>query len=42
MDQEKTVKVFESKLEGCRRRGRPRWKWWEDCDKDLRDVRVKG
>jgi hypothetical protein len=41
MDQRRTVKkVFESKPERSRR-GRPRWRWWEDLEKDLREMRVK-
>jgi hypothetical protein len=42
MDQGRTVKkVSESKPEGNRRRGRPRWRRWEDVEKDLREMRVK-
>ena len=42
MDQGRTVKkVFESKQEGKRRRGRPRWRWLEDLEKDLREMRVR-
>jgi hypothetical protein len=40
MDQERTVmKVFESKLEGNRRR--PRLRWLEDVEKDLWEMKVK-
>jgi len=42
MDQGRGVKKeFESKPERSRRRGRPRWRWWEDLEKDLREIRVK-
>jgi len=42
MDQGKTVKkIFESKREGNRRRVRPRWRWWENLKKALRELRVK-
>jgi hypothetical protein len=41
MDQGKTVKrAFETKLERSRR-GRSRWKWLEDVEKDLREMKVK-
>jgi len=36
MDQGRRVKkIFESKPEGSRRRGRPRLQWLEDVEKDL-------
>ena len=42
MDQGRTVKeVFESKAEGSRRRVRPRLRWMEDVEKDLRETKVK-
>ena len=42
MDQGRTVKkIFESKLEGSRRRGRPRMRWLEDVEKDLQEMKVK-
>jgi hypothetical protein len=42
MDQERTVKkVSESKVEGSRRRGRPRLRWLEDVEKDLREKKTK-
>jgi hypothetical protein len=42
MGQGRTVKkVFESKLEGNRRRGRPRLRWLEDVAKDLQEVKVE-
>jgi hypothetical protein len=34
-------KIFENKLEGRRRKGRPRWRWLEDVDKDLWEIKVK-
>jgi hypothetical protein len=34
-------KIFESELEGRRRRGRPRLRWLEDVEKDLWEMRVK-
>ena len=41
-DQGRTVKkIFESKLEGSRGRGRPRLRWLEVMEKDLRAVKVK-
>ena len=41
MDQGRTVKeVFESKAEGSRRRVRPRLRWMEDVEKDLRETKV--
>jgi len=42
MDHGRTVmKIFKSKPGGNRRSGRPRWRWWEDLEKDLREMRVK-
>jgi hypothetical protein len=39
---ERTVKkIFESKLEGNRRKERPRLRWLEDVDKDLCEMKVK-
>jgi hypothetical protein len=37
----RTVKVFESKQERSRRRGRPRLRWLEDVKKDLLEKNVK-
>jgi hypothetical protein len=43
MDQGSAVKkVFESKLEGSRRRGRPRSRQMEEVEKDLREVKGSG
>jgi len=42
MGHRRTVKkVFESKPEGSRRRGRPRLRWLEDVVKDLQELKVK-
>ena len=42
MDQGRTVKkIFESKLEVSRRRGRPRLRWLEDVQKELHDTKFK-
>jgi len=42
MDQGRRVKkIFENKPKGCRRRGRPRLKWTEDVEKDLRETKVR-
>ena len=42
MDQGRILKkIIESKLEGSRRRGRPRLRWLEDVEKDLQQIRVK-
>jgi hypothetical protein len=42
MDQGRTVKkIFESKPEGSRRKGRSIMKWLEDVEKDLREKKVK-
>jgi len=35
------MKIFESKLEGSRRRGTPRLRWLEDVVKDLREMKLK-
>ena len=38
-------KIFEIKLEGRRRkrrRGRPRMRWLEDAEKDLREIKAKN
>jgi len=42
IDQGRAVKkIFESKLEGSRRRGRPRMRWLEDVEKVLGEIKVK-
>jgi len=42
MDQGRTVKkIFESKPEGSIRRGRPRFRWLEGVEEDLREMQVK-
>ena len=42
IDQRRTVKkIFGSKLEGNRRRGRPRLRWLEDVEKDLKEKKFK-
>ena len=41
MDHRRRVKVFQSKPEGRRRRGRPRLRWQEDVEKDLREKKFK-
>jgi len=42
MDQGRALKkVFESKPEGSRIRGRPRLRWLEDVGRDLREMKVK-
>ena len=41
MDQGRTVKIFESKREGSRRRGRPRVRWLEYVEKDVGEMKVK-
>ena len=42
IDQGRRVKkIFESDLEGSRRRGRPRIRWLEGIEKDLREIKVK-
>jgi hypothetical protein len=41
-DQGRTVKkISESKREGSIRMGRPRWRWLEDVDKNVREIKVK-
>ena len=41
-DQGRTFKtIFESKPEGSRRKGRPRLRWLEDIEKDLREIKFK-
>jgi len=34
--------MFESKLDGSRRRGRPTVRWVENVERDLREMKVKG
>jgi hypothetical protein len=42
MDQERALKkVFESKPERSRIRGRPRLRWLEDVERDPREMKVK-
>jgi len=42
MDQGSTVKkIFESKSEGIRRRGRPRLRWLENALKGLRETQIR-
>jgi hypothetical protein len=42
MDQRRVVKkIFESKPEGRRKAGRPRLRWLDDVENDLRVVKVK-
>jgi hypothetical protein len=42
MDQGRTVKkIFQSKLEGSSRTGRPRLRWLEEVEKDLRKMKFK-
>ena len=33
--------IFETKQEGSRRKGRPRWRWVENTEKDLQGVKTK-
>ena len=33
--------IIESKLEGSRRRGRPRLRWLKDVEENLREMRVR-
>jgi len=41
MDQARTVKkIYDSKSERCRRRGRPSLGWLEDVQKDLREMGI--
>jgi hypothetical protein len=43
MDQGRAVKkVFESQLEESRRMGRPRWRWLEGVEKNLREIKDSG
>jgi hypothetical protein len=43
MDQGRRVKkLLESKPKGSRRRGKPRKRWLEDVEKDLREMKVKS
>jgi len=39
--EEQLRKIFDSKPEGTRRRGRPRLRWLEDAQKDLPEMNVK-
>jgi hypothetical protein len=42
MDQVRTIKkIFERKLVGSTRRGRPRLRWLEDAEKGLREMKTK-
>ena len=42
MDQGRTVKkVLEKKPQANRRRGRPRLRWLEDVEKDMREMKVR-
>ena len=42
MNQRRAVKkIFESKLEGSRRKERPRLRWLEDAEKDLWEMKVE-
>jgi hypothetical protein len=41
MDETGCVKIFEGKLEGRRGRGRPRLRWINDVEDDLRKLVVK-
>ena len=42
MDQGSRVKkMFESKPKGSRRRGKPRFRWLVDVEKDLREMKFK-
>jgi hypothetical protein len=34
-------KIIESKVAGGRKRGRSRWRWLEDVEKDVQEMRVK-
>jgi len=34
-------KIFDSKLEGSRRKGRPRVRWLEGVQKDLEEMKVR-
>jgi hypothetical protein len=37
----KLKKIFESKPEGSRTKGRTRLRWLEDVGKDIREIKVK-
>jgi hypothetical protein len=41
MDERSVKKIFEGKLEGRRGRGRPRLRWINDMEDDLRKLGVK-
>jgi hypothetical protein len=41
MNETRSVKIFEGKLEGRRSRGRPRLRWMNDVEYDLRKLGVK-
>ena len=42
IDQGRTVKkILKIEMEGSRRRGRPRLRWLENAEKDLREIKVK-
>jgi len=41
MNETRSVKIFEGKLEGRRGRGRPRLRWINDVEDDLRKLGVK-
>ena len=41
MNETRCVKIFEGKLEGRRGRGRPRLRWIDDVEDDLRKLGVK-
>ena len=41
MNETRSVKIFEGKLEGRRGRGRPRLRWRNDVEDDLRKLGVK-
>jgi len=43
MDQGRTVtKILERKLDGSRRKGRPRLRWLDDVEKDLWEMKFKN
>ena len=35
-------KIFDSKADGSRRRGRPRLRWLEDVEEDLQEMKFKS
>lgn len=41
MDQGGAVKKFDHKLGGSRTKGRPRFRWLEDVEKDILEMKVK-